>query len=1858
MNGTTSIDYIEGSEGVDTIRSYIQDDYVLGWGGDDIIETNAGADLIIAGDGDDYIDAGDDGDLIDGGTGFDVVIFAASNIGVRADLESRVGQGGFAQGDTYIGIEAFIGTGFADILGGDAANNRLEGEGGNDLLEGRDGSDELYGGAGNDKLHGDEGGDQIDGGEGSDTANYFDINGNAIQGVSISLAAGTASGGDAEGDTLLSIENLVGSDFSDTLIGDAGANRIEGGRGDDLIDGGEGDDILIGGRGADSISGGSGVDTVAYSLSVEGLDIDLANNLASSGDAQGDVLTGIEIVEASYHDDNIFGDSSDNRLRGGRGADHIDGRGGFDIADYSTAEEGVSVDLTLGTGTAGEALGDTLAGIEMLLGSSYIDQLVGSAGNDWFDGGFGNDTVFGASGSDTYLFGFDSSADIITDIGDSADVDRISFKSPLLPKDISLIRLGDDLFVELERDDGYLIDTVLIKDHFLGNSTGIEEIVFTNGIVWDRAKIETLVRVGRFNALDDIFRFGVEDQIAVIDPATLIINDAAEGVSELQLISVQNPRFGTVRIREDGMIEFLGAQDHFGDAFFDYTVRDPYGRESTARVEVNLSPVNDAPVAVDDDLIYAVEDQILRIRIENLLANDYDVDGDREFEQLRIISLEPLVNEAGDALYPYASAEHPGPATHLAWKIDGDYLELEPRGDYFGFAGFTYTIADRAGATAKASVEVYIAPVNDAPRLNNPVHSVRLETTVTITVAQLMQHVYDIEQDSFSFAGMHYATDGRATNNGEAIFDGAAQTVTYTPGALGDAVITFNVIDALGAAATVRYKLRVRPLNDAPIARNDYGFRTLEDQILVIDPATLLANDTDENGDTLILTGVQRFPDWGKVRINDAGMIEFSPRADYNGAAGFEYYISDGRGGTAKAYVSITVMPRNDGPVLRNDIVSGLEDRPLYVIPAEAFGNDLDAQGDVLFFKRSTVLGPLEHKFIAPNFTVEAKLDNNRELPDWLSFDAELMQFSGIAPVGDTDPVKVAIFLRDPTNGATYAHRFTLGIGALAEGVALSDDVMEDYQIRQNFAADFEFGANDIAPDTLVTATLADGSPLPSWLVFDPETLGFIGIAPEGLTEAFEAELRFERLDVNGQPVSFVDRVMIDPATITSGTVYDSDIALFDMSAGTFSATVNGGRPLPDWLLFETSTMQLSASGFEPDADAPMARVQIVFTPEPLTLPGGTFQSSRQGFTLEFVIDPQQPLQPALEAINALLSNDPFFASQGLFMLELAEASSLDADRESGIALPSWLAFDAEKLTFEGMPPSNFVGAVPIRIDVGGNGSSLPAMSVITDVDVDFTFTLSGDGAGLNWSTAPERINLFAPEDFNGTVAIRYDATDEKGGVSINPAYILFNVTPQAELPDAYLDRIDTVENGQITISISQLLDNDRDDDGDPLRVTALGPVGNGALTLNLASVTISPPVGLIGGEGAVWSATLDGGAALPVWLVMDASTGVITATVPLALVETLDIMVSVTIDGSTTSEMLSQSFNGNDGASLTYQGNLSFSGVDSFTYTVTDDRQGSVTGRANIHVAPLFDPPTANRDTLLAIEDTPLVILPTTLLANDIDVDGDPIRLIGVLNPEHGTVSFDGGQIIFTPDHNFSGQARFEYQITDDVNGSSVGLVLLNVRSTNLAPIAATDIFDAIEDTPYEFTPADLLANDSDPDGDEFRFVSLSTSHKDGKIVQLPDGRWQFVPDENVTGPISFSYVITDGRLSKTGTFTFDIAPVNDAPIANADGIRTGNNPAGLFVGEQDTPLVISISDLIVNDRDVEGDAFSLVEIFDGDNGNVVQVGDTAVFTPREGYYGNAAFHYRVTDIHGDFERRDRLFDYHARIRTSDRCI
>ncbi|WP_409520955.1 Ig-like domain-containing protein, partial [Pseudomonas sp.] len=182
------------------------------------------------------------------------------------------GHGGSATGAADISYQAgatLTGTASDDVLLANASDTVLDGGDGNDVLVGGAGNDTLYGGNGNDLLIGGLGNDLLDGGAGVDTASYASANG-AVH-VDLSLTGQQATGA-AGLDTLIGIENLIGSDYNDTLIGNAGDNVLSGGLGNDVLMGGDGNDIIIGGPGNDIMTGGNGNDTFVWQKGDSGHD--------------------------------------------------------------------------------------------------------------------------------------------------------------------------------------------------------------------------------------------------------------------------------------------------------------------------------------------------------------------------------------------------------------------------------------------------------------------------------------------------------------------------------------------------------------------------------------------------------------------------------------------------------------------------------------------------------------------------------------------------------------------------------------------------------------------------------------------------------------------------------------------------------------------------------------------------------------------------------------------------------------------------------------------------------------------------------------------------------------------------------------------------------------------------------------------------------------------------------------------------------------------------------------------------------------------------------------------------------------------------------------------------------------------------------------------------------------------------------------------------------------------------------------------------------------------------------------------------------------------------------------------------
>ena len=368
--GDAGADQLEGGAGDDQLWGFTENDSLNGGAGSDRLFGEAGFDLARGGAGD---------DLINGGAGEDRASYDDAASAVTVDL-SLAGPQNTGQGaDTLVSIEGVTGSAFGDRLSGNAETNWLIGGGGSDTLIGRNGHDTLDGGAGNDQFDGGAGDDTIRGGEGTDTVLYslaptrveIDL---SIVGRQNTLAAGS--------DTLVSIENVVGSSADDRLIGNLDANLLIGNDGADLLSGGGGHDVLWGGIGHDSVWGGAG----------------------------------------------------DDLLDGGAGNDTIDGGAGSDTASYAAAASRVEIDLarTEDQNTRGDGY-DTLISIENVAGSGFGDAIAGNAGANRLDGKGGADVLTGLGGADSFAF---------TSALGGGNIDRIADFAPGADK----IALGHAVF--------------------------------------------------------------------------------------------------------------------------------------------------------------------------------------------------------------------------------------------------------------------------------------------------------------------------------------------------------------------------------------------------------------------------------------------------------------------------------------------------------------------------------------------------------------------------------------------------------------------------------------------------------------------------------------------------------------------------------------------------------------------------------------------------------------------------------------------------------------------------------------------------------------------------------------------------------------------------------------------------------------------------------------------------------------------------------------------------------------------------------------------------------------------------------------------------------------------------------------------------------------------------------------------------------------------------------------------------------------------------------------------------------------------------------------------------------------------
>ncbi len=308
-----------------------------------------------------------------------------------------------------------------------------------------------------------------------------------------------------------------------------------------------------------------------------------------------------------------------------------------------------------------------------------------------------------------------------------------------------------------------------------------------------------------------------------------------------------------------------------------------------------------------------------------------------------------------------------------------------------------------------------------------------------------------------------------------------------------------------------------------------------------------------------------------------------------------------------------------------------------------------------------------------------------------------------------------------------------------------------------------------------------------------------------------------------------------------------------------------------------------------------------------------------------------------------------------------------------------------------------------------------------------------------------------------------------------------------------------------------------------------------------------------------------------------------------------------------------------NPDGTVAYSPDHDFTGADTFDYTITNPAAATATGTVSVTVTPVNDAPVAAPDTLVTSTGLAASV---AVLANDTDVDGDPLTVTSASTAAHGTtaVAVDGS-ITYTPTGGYSGPDSFTYAISDGAGGSATGTVTVSVVLSNAPPVATDDTLAATEDTPATL---DAVANDTDPDGGALH-VSAVGQPAHGTTTIDANGRIVYTPAANYSGSDAFTYTVAD-QIGATdgGAVTVTVSPANDPPVAVDDSATT----------TEDSPITIAVA---ANDNDIDGDTLVATAAGAPTLGSVAVLADGTIrYTPPADYSGADEFDYTVSDGHG----------------------
>ncbi|MBS9904611.1 tandem-95 repeat protein [Vibrio alginolyticus] len=1311
-----------------------------------------------------------------------------------------------------------------------------------------------------------------------------------------------------------------------------------------------------------------------------------------------------------------------------------------------------------------------------------------------------------------------------------------------------------------------------------------------------------------------------EDEVITISSEQLLAN-ASDVEGEVAIDSVSySGSDGIFTDNGDGTFSFAPNANFDGDVSLDVVVVDEDGATAATNANIDVLPINDAPVS--GNLAYSVdEDNSITLSQEQLLAQASDVEGDA-------LTASNLVVD--------------GDATVTA-NDDGSFT-ITPDANFNGDIDITFDINDGSD-TIVATADLTVNPVNDLPQPEDQAFTIGEDGVLLFTDEDLLDGATDIDGDDLSVEGVSYTgADGVLTDNGDG-------TYSFAPNENfnGDVNFTFDVSDGTDTV-TANIDVSVTPENDPPVAGST-SYTVHEDNSITISNEQLLANSSDVEGEVAIDSVSYSGAD-GVFQDNGDGTYTFSPNENFNGEVSLDVVVVDEDGATDSTTADITVLEVNDPPIAGATSYSVNEDEVITISSEQLLANASDAEGEVAIDSVSysgsdgifTDNGDGTFSF-APNENFNGDVSLDVVVTDEDGATVATNASIDVLPINDAPVSGDLAYSVDEDGSITLSQEQLLAQAGDVDGddltasnltvdgnatVVENDDGSFTITPDADFNGDIDLSFDITDGDATIQAT-ADLTVNP---VNDLPTVG----QPQFVTQEdtsftfTEEQLLQNAGDIDG------DNLTVENVASDSGTLVDNGDGTYTFAPNeNFDGNVNVTFDVNDG----TATVPAEAN-IDVQSVVDMPELSIA---SDLVIASDNFESGSNGW-------------------NANTESSQGFETGD--MLGRIGGTGGDEAVSKTYEIPSDV--NEVNISFSFYEIDSWDGE-SFQIFVGGEQLTTLENSAFRTQDGTTTlYDSDGNEVGEvihgasqregfgGWNDQAHQVNLTVPVE-DGQLQLGFGSTlnqsipDESFGIDnieITVADADYQIIGTEDTPvpldiDAALTDTDGSENLAILIedvpegsALSAGVDNG---DGtwslQPGELEGLEFIpsadfnGDVTLTVNATSTDVD--------TGTTATATQD--VTIHISPTNDAPevTGDISAitaednSITLTQEQLLEHAVDIDGDDLSAINLSTNDENAtvemNEDGSFTITPSENFYGDIEFTYDVTDGEEVVAAG-LDLTVTPVNDAPEPQDQAFTVGEDGILTFTDADLLTGATDVEGDNLTVEGVTYTGADGVLTDNGDgtYSFAPNENFNGDVNFTFDVSDGTDTTSANIDV-SVTPENDPPVAGSTSYTVHEDNSITISDEQLLANSSDIEGD-VAISSVSYSGNDGVLEINGDGTYTFSPNENFTGDASLDVVVVDedGAVDTT-TAGITVLEVNDPPIAGTTS----------YTIDEDEVITISAEQLLANSSDIEGEVALDSVSYSGSEGIFTDNGDgTFSFAPNQNFNGEVNLDVVVVDEDG----------------------